>query len=62
MKRPYGSGQIDEKWGAKPVEPVVEVVTVDQAAERLRERIAIEGARLSCRQNCESMHRVHISP
>ena len=110
MKRPYGSGQIYEKWGAyygrwrtpdgrrlnrrlgpkrakggsdgltraqaeqafrriqaeeatrKPVEPVVEIVTVDQAAERLRERIAIEGARLSYRQNCESMQRVHISP
>jgi len=110
MKRPYGSGQIYEKWGAyyarwrtpdgrrlnrrlgpkrrrgesdgltraqaeqafrriqaeeaarKPVEPTVEIVTVDQAAERLRERIAIEGARLSYRQNCESMQRVHISP
>ena len=28
----------------------------------MRERIAIEGARLSYRQNCESMQRVHISP
>jgi hypothetical protein len=37
-------------------------VTVDLAAERLRERIAIEGARISYRQNCESMQRVHISP
>ena len=46
----------------KPVDPVVEIVTVDQAADRLRERIAIEGARLSYRQNCESMQRVHISP
>ena len=47
-----------------PRESVVvqEIVTVDQAAERLRERIAIEGARLSYRQNCESMQRVHISP
>src|SRR4051794_21729747 len=110
MKRPYGSGQIYEKWGAyygrwrtpagqrvnrrlgakrtrggsdgltraqaeqamrrlqaehaarRPIEPVVESVTVDQAAERLRERIAIEGARLSYRQNCESMQRVHVSP
>ena len=110
MKRPYGSGQIYEKWGAyygaladarraaaqppartraqhgrsdgltraagragvpahpgrggsrKPVDPVVEIVTVDQVADRLRERIAIEGARLSYRQNCESMQRVHISP
>jgi len=95
VKRPYGSGQIYEKWGAyygrwrtpdgqrvnrrlgvkrtrggsdgltrvqaeqamrrlqaddaarRPIEPTVEIVTVDQAAERLRERIAIEGARLS---------------
>src|SRR4051794_25898872 len=110
MKRPYGSGQIYEKWGAyygrwrtpagqrvnrrlgakrtrggsdgltraqaeqamrrlqtedaarRPIEPVVEIVTVDQAAERLRERITIEGARLSYRQNCESMHRGHVSP
>ena len=41
---------------------MVEIVTVDQVADRLRERIAIEGARLSYRQNCESMQRVHISP
>ena len=40
----------------------MEIVTVDQVAERLRERIAIEGARKSYRQNCESMQRVHISP
>jgi integrase len=110
MKRPYGSGQIYEKWGAyygrwrtpdgqrvnrrlgvkrtrggsdgltraqaeqamrrlqaddaarRPIEPTVEIVTVDRAAERLRKRIAIEGARLSYRQNCESMQRVHVSP
>jgi hypothetical protein len=36
--------------------------TVDDAAKALRERLAIEGARLSYRQNCESMQRVHISP
>ena len=106
MKRPYGSGQIYEKWGAyyarwrapdgrrlnrrlgpkrKPgcsdgltrpqaeqafrrvqseeaSRKPVEIITVDQAADRLRERMAIEGARLSYRQNCESMQRVHISP
>ena len=28
----------------------------------MRERLAIEGARLSHRQNCESMQRVRISP
>ena len=41
---------------------MVEILTVDQVADRLRERIAIEGARKSYRQNCESMQRVHISP
>jgi len=41
---------------------VVEILTVDQVAERLRERVAIEGARKSYRQNLESMQRVHISP
>jgi integrase len=36
--------------------------TVDDAADTFRERLVIEGARLSYRQNCESMQRVHISP
>jgi hypothetical protein len=36
--------------------------TVDDVADELRDRLAIEGARLSYRQNCESMQRVHISP
>ena len=36
--------------------------TVDDVADELRERLAIEGARLSYRQNTESMQRVHISP
>jgi hypothetical protein len=51
-----------EEAARRPVEPVVEIITVDQAAERLRERITIEAARLSYRQNCESMQRVHVSP
>ena len=36
--------------------------TVDVAVAALRERLVIEGARKSYRLNCESMHRVHISP
>jgi hypothetical protein len=32
-----------EATSRKPVEPVVEILTVDQVADRLRERIAIEG-------------------
>src|SRR3954462_2773335 len=51
-----------EEAARKPVEAVVEILTVDQVAERLRERVAIEGARKSYRQNLESMQRVHVSP
>ena len=36
--------------------------TVDEVADELRGRLAIQGARLSYRQNCESMQRVHVSP
>ena len=36
--------------------------TVDEVADALRDRLLIEGARLSYRQNCESMQRIHISP
>jgi integrase len=36
--------------------------TVDDAADALRERLELQGARKSYRQNCESMQRVHISP
>jgi integrase len=35
--------------------------TVDEVADELRGRLAIEGARLSYRQNCESMQRIHVS-
>jgi hypothetical protein len=36
--------------------------TVDDAADALRDRLTLRGARLSYRQNCESMQRVHITP
>jgi integrase len=36
--------------------------TVDEAVEAFRGRLVIEGARLSYRQNCESMQRIHVSP
>jgi hypothetical protein len=35
---------------------------LDDAANALRERLELQGARKSYRQNCESMQRVHISP
>ena len=52
-----------EKEGAKPERAVDERPrTVDDVADELRDRLLLEGARLSYRQNCESMQRVHISP
>jgi site-specific recombinase XerD len=36
--------------------------TVDEVVDELRGKIAIEGARLSYRQNCATMQRVHSSP
>jgi hypothetical protein len=36
--------------------------SVDDVVEALRDRLALQGARLSYRQNCESMRRVHVSP
>ena len=52
-----------EAEGARPAPTAEERRrTVDEAADELRERIAIEGARRSYQENCESMQRVHISP
>ena len=36
--------------------------TVDDAADSLRRKLELEGARKSYQENCESMQRVHISP
>jgi integrase len=46
----------------RPPEPVRRSLTVDEVADELRDRIALEGARLSYRQNCESMQRIYVSP
>jgi hypothetical protein len=35
--------------------------TVDDVANELRRQLLLDGARKSCRENCESMQRVHIS-
>jgi hypothetical protein len=50
--------------GAEPTQVVDDERgrTVDDAANALRERLELQGARKSYRQNCESMQRVHISP
>jgi integrase len=50
---------------AEPAAPVADDGrrrTVDDAANALRERLELQGARKSYRQNCESMQRIHISP
>jgi hypothetical protein len=36
--------------------------TVDDVIDLLRDRLEVQGARLSYRQNWESMQRVHVSP
>jgi hypothetical protein len=36
--------------------------TLDEAADSLRRKLALEGARKSWLENCESMQRVHLSP
>jgi integrase len=52
-----------EEESARPTpSPAEHRRTVDDAATALRERLETEGARLSYRQNCESMQRTHISP
>ncbi len=45
-----------------PRAPEQRAPTVDEVADELRGRLEVEGARLSYRQNCESMQRVHVSP
>jgi len=50
------------EFAALPREDDARGRTVDEAASALRDRIELQGARTSYRQNCESMQRVHISP
>lgn len=35
---------------------------MDEVADEVRDRLVVQGARLSYRQNCEAMQRVHVSP
>ena len=53
---------IDAEIDQPPVEAAEPPPTVDEVVNQLRDKVAIEGARLSYRQNCASMQRVHISP
>ena len=56
--------ELIEKESSRPSRPSVaeKFRTVNDVADGLRERLLIEGARLSYRQNCESMQRIHIGP
>jgi integrase len=54
--------KLQEAEERRPIRSVVERHTVDDVIDSLRRRLAVEGARKSYLQNCESMQRVHISP
>jgi integrase len=61
-ERMFRKVQADEATQSRAKAKRKRAVTVDFAANALRERLAIEGARLSYRQNTESMQRIHVSP
>ena len=61
-ERAFRKVQADEARKSRARAKPKRAVTVDFAADALRERLAIEGARLSYRQNTESMQRIHVSP
>lgn len=46
----------------RPPPPTERGVTVSQAADALRRQLAVQGARKSYNEGCESMQRVHIAP
>lgn len=54
--------KLQEAEERRPVRAGVERHTLDDVIDSLRRRLAVEGARKSYLQNCESMQRVHISP
>ena len=53
--------QSEEEHRPRPVRGA-DTPTVDAAADSLRAKQKLEGARKSYQENCESMQRVHISP
>jgi len=54
--------KIQEAEERRPIRAGAERHTLDEATDSLRRRLAVEGARKSYLQGCESMQRVHISP
>jgi integrase len=53
--------KLQEAEERRPIRAGSERHTLDEATDSLRRRLAVEGARKSYLQNCESMQRVHIS-
>jgi integrase len=54
--------KIQDAEERRPIRAGAERHTLDEVIDSLRRRLAVEGARRSYLQNCESMQRVHISP
>lgn len=54
--------KLQEAEERRPLRAGAERHTLDEATDSLRRRLAVEGARKSYLQNCDSMQRVHISP
>src|SRR5262249_49931004 len=59
-----GSRRLVDELSRQPLTPKSDdpAPTVDEVANEVRDRLQIEGARLSYLQNVESMQRAHISP
>lgn len=60
-ERAFRKMQDEEERTPRPVRGA-DTPTVDDAADSLRRKQKLEGARKSYQENCESMQRVHISP
>lgn len=60
-ERAFRKLQEDEERRPRPTAEAARR-TVDDAADSLRRRLALDGARKSYLEGCESMQRVHISP
>jgi integrase len=54
--------RLQEAEERRPIRAGAAIRTLDDVIDSLRRRLAVEGARKSYLQNCESMQRVHISP
>jgi hypothetical protein len=54
--------KLQEAEERRPIRAGAERHTLDEVTDSHRRRLAVEGARKSYLQNCESMQRVHISP